>query len=1048
VPAVTQQQADLNRTVPSEAFAAAPAAGGSMAPSAAASPPGADPVLRGATLAPQLRSHGYRFEDASDADGRRFAVSAMLGTGATASVYAAFDRNLSRDVAVKVLTRTGATASEDVASFVDEARTTASLEHPNVLPVHELDVNERGEVYFTMKRIAGRSLGELINASTPAARAARIATYSALVPLFIAVGHALSYAHHRGVIHQDVKPDNIMIGDFGEVLLVDWGSAVRADAPTQRLYGTPLYMAPEQARLERVDARTDVFAFGATLFHTLTLRLPTWDDDADRFWDKKRRGEIEAPTPGERRIVPAQLLAIALKAIAARAEDRYASVDAMIRDLEGYQGGQAVSAYRDSPLERCARWHRRHARAIWSTAAASAIIAVLGGLLYGERLTRIATWGSPVAVADFEDDRWQRHWMASGHMLREDGQLVDQTNDGGRLSYRQRLAGDAAVEFDGEIPEGTLCGDLSVLWSRDALYPVDQRLPIPKETYALQFGAHGGGYSRIIGPDGRILAMSLFSQRSGTRYHVRAEILDRTLRLIVDGNVICSYTDPLQSLGGGWLQLYTYYRGKRVDDVRVYARGVAHLIPAIAIADHDAHQGEYEEAISEYRRVVEVEGATAAGMEARYKWGNCEYRSGRFDDAFAAWSVIDRAPWLGLVAVHRIDRWFSDGAHDRALAEFAKLYATADPDLRQQLAIGWNGHALRLTSEVHERGEPGTLIRYLAARDESMPGDVITATQAASALLELGRFEEVLERFPFLVFSCQEACALLGHPERTLTLTQEPTVRCGALLAMGCPQEVLDRYPDSGLAMMAFARVGRAEDLLAHDPRSADALYQLGRIDELRAIGGSLVDRMRAFLGEPIPADSPYRDESWAMMAEGRYDEAMTRYRNHATMGMWPRHWFMLDAYIRGNTARAMALAEVPPGWEFRQLHHFDFVHYVVVPFLRELSGDRQAFERMASDTAERRYARGQAPWHYVHLVTGRIDEAAFRQWQVRVYQECALALCSGVARERAGDPAGAMTWYGRYLDLPKWKRGREIDPVVERFVQWRVATLRGSQEK
>ncbi|MBA2481857.1 MAG: serine/threonine protein kinase [Planctomycetes bacterium] len=237
----------LGETMPSEAFSPAGVLAQSRPSTVSSDPlPGLPPELPGEALRHRLVRFGF---PGIGPEGRRFAVEHLLGAGATGRVYAVLDRNLDRSIAAKMLNAQPRNAdAESISHFIDEARITASLQHPNVLPVYELDVDERGSVFFTTRRIEGRSLGEELNLSTPANRSARIATFNDIVSLFIAVGHALAYAHHRGIIHQDIKPDNIMLGEFGEVLLVDWGSAARLDGSPVRLYGTPLYMRVHESR--------------------------------------------------------------------------------------------------------------------------------------------------------------------------------------------------------------------------------------------------------------------------------------------------------------------------------------------------------------------------------------------------------------------------------------------------------------------------------------------------------------------------------------------------------------------------------------------------------------------------------------------------------------------------------------------------------------------------------------------------------------------------------------------------------------------------------
>ena len=137
--------------------------------------------------------------------------------------------------------------------------------------------------------------------------------------VILRVCDAVACAHGRGILHRDIKPDNIMLGAFGEVMLVDWGSALMSDereAAVGRVMGTPNYMSPEQARGELVDQRSDIYCLGASLFHLLTRRVPVSATSAEEFWDKKRHGTIDVPRSGQGEWCPARLLDIALKAMA------------------------------------------------------------------------------------------------------------------------------------------------------------------------------------------------------------------------------------------------------------------------------------------------------------------------------------------------------------------------------------------------------------------------------------------------------------------------------------------------------------------------------------------------------------------------------------------------------------------------------------------------------------------------------------------------------------------------------------------------------------
>ncbi len=317
----------------------------------------------------------------------------MLGMGGSGMVYDLFDHNLARPIAVKVLNTDQDDAAEHIASFIDEARLTARLDQPNVLPIYEIAVTDGGQPFFTMKQVDGRTLGDALKDAEQGLPAPLIDDSNKIVSILISVCQAVSYAHHLGIVHQDIKPDNIMLGRFGEVLLLDWGSATVLDGSGRyALYATPLYMSPEQARREAPSLASDIYCLGATLFHVLTLRLPTWSDEPERFWAMKRAGEVRAPTAAELRRIPAPLLAIAMKAISPPVQGRYASVVELLDDLKRYQAGLAVSAYRDSAARALMRLYRQYRWQIWSICACLVVLAGSGLLLLREWQKQQASW--------------------------------------------------------------------------------------------------------------------------------------------------------------------------------------------------------------------------------------------------------------------------------------------------------------------------------------------------------------------------------------------------------------------------------------------------------------------------------------------------------------------------------------------------------------------------------------------------------------------------------------------------------------------------------
>ncbi|MCC6739412.1 MAG: SUMF1/EgtB/PvdO family nonheme iron enzyme [Planctomycetia bacterium] len=304
--------------------------------------------------ATRVVSGGGRAEPAAapPPTGDRFTLGREIGSGGLGRVVEAADRDLGRTVALK-LAHPGS-PGHAMERFRAEARITGRLEHPNIVPVHEMGELPTREVYFCMKRIVGRNMQEVIRSGQWRLRR--------LVEAFREVCRAVAYAHSRGVIHRDLKPANVMLGDFGETLVVDWGlakergaaeaqaasggdsDAVRQSGSTLTLagdvLGTPSYMPPEQARgkVEDVDERSDVYALGATLYEILARRPPFLGKTQLEILLKVIEEE-PAPPAG----APPELAAIALRALAKKKQDRFPSAAAL---------EEAVEAWLEGTLER------------------------------------------------------------------------------------------------------------------------------------------------------------------------------------------------------------------------------------------------------------------------------------------------------------------------------------------------------------------------------------------------------------------------------------------------------------------------------------------------------------------------------------------------------------------------------------------------------------------------------------------------------------------------------------------------------------------------
>jgi serine/threonine protein kinase len=251
--------------------------------------------------------------------GDRYEVRTPIGHGGSSVVYAAYDRALAREVAVKVADAYGTDAAAMV-RLAREARILATLEHPGIVPVHDTGLTPDGRAFYVMTLVRGAGVADTAAGLSLPAR----------VALFLKVCDAVAFAHAHGVVHRDLKPQNVMVGPFGEVLVLDWGVASVADEPTSGtppvVVGTPGFMPPEQAAgAAHVDRRADVFALGA-LLQVLLGASP-----------------------------PRPLGAVVDRARADRPEDRYDGVEALQADVRRYLDGLAVSAYAEPLTERVTR---------------------------------------------------------------------------------------------------------------------------------------------------------------------------------------------------------------------------------------------------------------------------------------------------------------------------------------------------------------------------------------------------------------------------------------------------------------------------------------------------------------------------------------------------------------------------------------------------------------------------------------------------------------------------------------------------------------------
>lgn len=352
---------------------------------------------------------------------RRYEERGPIGKGGIGLVLEVFDTVARRSLAMKVLReqrekRTDGSLppidDRQLGRFIEEAQITGQLDHPGIVPVHEVGVDDQGRVYFTMKRVRGSNLHDVFDKLKAGVDGWNVARALSVLQR---VCEAMAYAHAKGVIHRDLKPGNVMVGSFGEVFVMDWGLARLLDAPSVpsfldgeassprlssdrhsrtaespdtplatldgEVIGTPVYMPPEQARgnVEQIGRRSDVYSVGAMLYELLAGRPPFADAVLGKSLHATLARILAAPPTPLAELAPEaapELIAICNKAMARAIADRYDSMEELAGDLRAFLENRVVVAYRTGAFEELKRWIARN-RALATTAFVG-VVAVLG----------------------------------------------------------------------------------------------------------------------------------------------------------------------------------------------------------------------------------------------------------------------------------------------------------------------------------------------------------------------------------------------------------------------------------------------------------------------------------------------------------------------------------------------------------------------------------------------------------------------------------------------------------------------------------------------
>ncbi len=563
--------------------------------------------------------------------GEKYKVGPIVAEGGMGVVHEAMDLTCKRIVAIKELPRDRPVPPEDLTRFIEEAQITSQLEHPNIVPIHELGFDVNQNAFYSMKYVKGLTLTDvLLGIRNGREDYLEQFPLSRLLNVFQKVCDAVAFAHSRGIVHCDLKPDNIMICDFGEVMVMDWGLARRVGSQTEpdavrskrasgkldgrttgRILGTPGFIAPERLRCGPVSTAFDVYSLGATLYGILALRPPITGGDtkdvlrrildgnitpAAAFNDPNRlRHGPETPShfphcPEGR--IPVALSDIAMKAMSVNAAERYATVQDFQQEIEAYQNGRV--------------WH----------------------------LVLDQDFSGPNALANWE--------VAGGHAELRNGELRMSHGEPQLLVFKGDLPGDVRIEFE--------CRQETVYLNALGCFLSSTRTSSPKEIaltgYKFEYGGFDNSANTLERAGRQLTSQPESSLERGRMYRVRAERTGQRLRFVVNDKEVFNVLDhdPLSGADRTAIGLFGWLAETVYTKVKIYTLGTPWKSDILDIAERQSLKGNYAVAMALLQEVMDSF-PDPARMERARQARETALRRERMMNDLCTWKEKLRAAW-------------------------------------------------------------------------------------------------------------------------------------------------------------------------------------------------------------------------------------------------------------------------------------------------------------------------------------------------------------------------------------------------------------------
>jgi hypothetical protein len=986
----------------------------------------------------------------SQDSGVRSAGRYQLGQQMAGDLHQGRDRLLDREVRIRVSDT--ATASD----LEREARFMARIEHPGITPIHDFVLGDGGAI-LVAGLSEGISLADAIREAKTGRVRAELSNVGAVVQVMQRVCETLSAAHARHVVHRAVTPAAIILGWHGQVVLGNWKQAMQEAERPMTLRFVATASTPQTLSLD--DLHADVRAVGACLFESLVWRAPS--------------GSHERPagtlSPDERRRMPPQLEAIINFAMSSDQTIGYHSMDELGQDLAHFLSGMHLVAYEPGLWNRVSSWAHQHRRGLLVTAALMLLaVGTAIGVAYGVDRYRYR-WSAPITTETFSDDTWRQRWIEGGKgaFSVESGQLVSQAPRHAVLIFRQRLATPVAIEYTAQILPGSRPCDLSVIWSeRDGLPENPAWFANDSRAFLIQAGANDNSFCGMIQlPGYRRVAHINRQLEVGRRYRFRVEIEGDVISMSIDGERAYEFRDVFPSTSG-YIALYGYYPGKAFDDVSIMQKASPPQVSAIATGDSLYQFRHFADAASVYGRLAECEPTGAVGQLAMFRKGLAEVELGKRDASRETWSHLSDSHLIHLADCMRLDDLIETWQIDLLLTRFEAYYRER-PDVRNDLRLGWQQIIGKLRNDP--RVDEATLLRFIAMRENLFPEYSASAAEVTSIFLTLGRFEDILNRYPNERVACNEAQFALGLSSEISEGTSAARRDWARIYNIRGEFDKVFQVQGVGSETLAWTmcKMGRGEEALRVTGETYPTLLHLGRaaelLESLKTRTGPVdvmtndclvaLGRYEEAAGDGVPGLPSTGHSLRAMLLLGRLDDADKQW---VSANYWhnpvPVGWARLIAALEAGKADQIAHwrptvtlprnLSRPSGW---------FAGVVIGPFADRLGGDLGAL-RTSLEHAILTYPRvfAKSAMFFSSYVLGRSSDAEMLAMPAVSEAQAWHAVAKGVRAELEERPDDAARAYQAFVALPRHQRlldGNTLDVQVEGFVAWRLRALAGQSK-